>query len=144
MILITKESLDVTAMLAAVMRRDAGAVVLFLGTTREWTRGRQTTSLEYEAHESLARAELSRLELAARERWPSLVEVQVAHRLGNVPVGEVSVAVAVSAAHRQEAFESGQWLIDRLKETVPIWKRENWADGTEEWVHPGTTIESSP
>jgi molybdopterin synthase catalytic subunit len=67
----------------------------------------------------------------------------IVHRLGRVEVGEASVAVAVSAAHRQPAFEAGQWLIDSLKESAPIWKRELWADGTSEWVHPGVAIGDS-
>jgi molybdopterin synthase catalytic subunit len=61
------------------------------------------------------------------------------HRVGRVPLGEVSVAVAVSSSHREEAFAAGKWLIDTLKQVVPIWKKENWADGTSDWVHPGVT-----
>ena len=68
-------------------------------------------------------------------QWP-LVQCAMVHRIGPVGLGEASVAIAVSAAHRREAFEAGQWLIDTLKETVPIWKKENWADGSSEWVHP--------
>jgi molybdopterin synthase catalytic subunit len=65
------------------------------------------------------------------------VECVIVHRLGHLELGEASVAIAVSTPHRRDSFEAGQWLIDRLKEVVPIWKKENWADGTSEWVHPG-------
>ena len=79
---------------------------------------------------------LAELEAEARRRWP-LIECAIVHRLGIWRFGEASVAVAVSTPHRGAAFEAGQWLIDTLKEVVPIWKQENWADGTTEWVHPG-------
>ena len=78
---------------------------------------------------------LEKLEANARRQWP-LHECVIVHRLGHLELGETSVAIAVSAAHRQEAFEAGQWLIDSLKDVVPIWKQETWADGTSEWVHP--------
>ena len=83
------------------------------------------------------RDKLKELEDQARQRWP-LVGVRIIHRLGHVPIGEISVAIAVSAAHRDDAFTGGKWLIDTIKQTVPIWKKENWADGGSEWVHPGT------
>ncbi|HUT12894.1 MAG TPA: molybdenum cofactor biosynthesis protein MoaE, partial [Thermoguttaceae bacterium] len=75
------------------------------------------------------------LETEARRRWP-LVEAAIVHRLGHLPLGEISVAIAVSSPHRHAAFEAGRWLIDRIKEVVPIWKKENYADGSDEWVHP--------
>jgi molybdopterin synthase catalytic subunit len=106
--------------------------------TREHTDGRQTESLDYECYPEMAKRKLEELEAEASGRWP-LVECAIVHRLGHLEIGEASVAVAVSSPHRQAAFEAGQWLIDTLKESVPIWKRENWADGTTEWVHPGLT-----
>jgi len=136
MIQLTDHGIDTAAVLQAVCSPAAGAVVLFLGTAREATAGRKTNSLEYEAYPEMAHAKLAELDEEARRRWP-LVEAAVVHRLGHVPVGEVSVAIAVSAAHREPAFEAGKWLIARIKEVVPIWKKENWADGTSEWVHPG-------
>ncbi|MDX1946862.1 MAG: molybdenum cofactor biosynthesis protein MoaE [Pirellulaceae bacterium] len=136
MIELTRSPLDPAGVLAQVASRDAGAVVLFLGTTREFTRGRRTASLDYECYPEMALKKLHELEAQARARWP-LVAVAIVHRLGHLELGEASVAIAVSSPHRQAAFEAGQWLIDTLKENVPIWKQENWADGTSEWVHPG-------
>jgi molybdopterin synthase catalytic subunit len=109
--------------------------VLFLGTTREMTDGRRTATLDYEAYDEMAEKKLAELETEARERWP-LVECEIVHRLGRVPLAEASVAIAVSTPHRTDAFAAGQWLIDTLKRDVPIWKQEHWADGTSEWVHP--------
>jgi molybdopterin synthase catalytic subunit len=122
--------------LRQVASPDAGAVVLFLGTTREHTGGRRTESLDYECYADMARDKLAELEAEARRRW-QLLGCAVVHRVGHLPIGEASVAVAVSTAHRQAAFAAGQWLIDTLKQVVPIWKKENWADGQSQWVHPG-------
>ena len=130
--------IDTSAILAAVSSKDAGAVVLFLGTTREFTHGRQTASLDYECYPAMAERKLAELEAEARLRWP-LTGCAIVHRLGRLELGEASIAIAVSSPHRQTAFEAGKWLIDTIKEIVPIWKRENWADGTSEWVHPGMT-----
>lgn len=136
MVELTEQPIDATAVLDHVSSPLAGAVVLFLGTTRQWTGPRQTASLDYECYPEMARSKLTELEAEARRRW-SLVECMIVHRLGHLKLGEASVAVAVSSAHRQAAFEAGQWLIDTLKQVAPIWKKENWADGTTEWVHPG-------
>lgn len=136
MIDIVTAPIDAAHILATVESRVAGAVVLFLGTTREVTGNRRTASLDYECYGEMARKKLAELESVARHRWPVL-ECAVVHRVGHLDIGEASVAVAVSTAHRQHAFEAAKWLIDTIKEVVPIWKRENWADGTSEWVHPG-------
>jgi molybdopterin synthase catalytic subunit len=133
---LTHSPIDPAAVLAQVASNDAGAVVLFLGTTREFTQGRQTKSLDYECYPQMAEAKLTELEAQAREKWP-LVHVAIVHRLGHLELGEASIAIAVSSPHRQAAFEAGKWLIDTIKEDVPIWKQENWADGSSEWVHPG-------
>ncbi|MBC7852157.1 MAG: molybdenum cofactor biosynthesis protein MoaE [Pirellulaceae bacterium] len=136
MISLTHSPIDPSAILAQLASNDAGAVVLFLGTTREFTKGRQTASLDYECYPQMAEAKLAELEAQAREKWP-LVHVSIVHRLGRLELGETSIAIAVSSPHRQAAFEAGKWLIDTIKEDVPIWKQENWSDGTSEWVHPG-------
>ncbi len=138
MIQLTRNPLDPQLVLAAVETPAAGAVVLFLGTVREWTGENRTVALTYEAYADMAISQLEQLASEARERW-ALTGCAVVHRLGRVELGEASVAIAVSAAHRRAAFEAGQWLIDRVKEVVPIWKQEQFADGATEWVHPETT-----
>lgn len=135
MVELVHEVIDIAALLAKVQSHQAGAVLLFLGTTREFTDGKQTTTLDYEAYNEMAIKKLAELESTARQRW-ELVDCGTIHRLGNVPLGEASVAIAVSSAHRANAFDAGRWLIDTLKVEVPIWKREHWSDGTQEWVHP--------
>lgn len=136
MIEITKDPIDYAALTERVRSDRAGAVCLFLGTVRELTGERRTTALEYEAYPEMARRKLAELNEEARRRWPILASA-IVHRVGHLGLGEVSVAVAVSCPHRAEAFEACRWLIDTLKEVVPIWKKETWADGSEEWVHPG-------
>ncbi len=142
MILLTREPIDTTRLLAEVGSPQAGATVLFVGSTREWTGDRRTDRLDYEAYESMALAELERMEAEARRRWP-LVGCAMVHRLGTVALGEASVAVAVSAAHRDGAFEAARWLIDTLKDQVPIWKRETWVDGSQAWVHGERSLEAA-
>jgi molybdopterin synthase catalytic subunit len=132
---LTREPIDYAALVESVRSDRAGAVVLFLGTVREMTEGRRTVALDYEGYPEMAEAKLAELEAEARRRWP-VENVGLVHRLGRLELGEISVAVAVSSPHRQDAFEAGRFLIDTLKVTVPIWKKENWSDGTTEWVHP--------
>jgi molybdopterin synthase catalytic subunit len=136
MVSLTSKPIDPSQVLEQAASMQAGAVVLFLGTAREMTGDRRTSSLDYECYPAMAEKKLAELEAAARDKWP-IVECVILHRLGHLGLGEASVAIAVSTPHRRDAFEAGQWLIDRLKEVVPIWKKENWADGTSEWVHPG-------
>ena len=136
MIAITTGPIDVAAVLQSVQSPLAGAAVLFLGTTREVTDDRRTESLDYDCYGDMAEKKLAELEAGARLRWP-LVGCAIVHRVGRVAVGEASVAIAVSSPHREDAFAAGKWLIDTLKQTVPIWKKENWADGGSQWVHPG-------
>ncbi|MBA4030809.1 MAG: molybdopterin converting factor [Planctomyces sp.] len=132
---LTEQPIDTEELLQQVRTPAAGAVVLFLGTVREFTRGEQTVALDYEGFAPMALAEMERIEAEARAKW-ELKELSVVHRLGHLELGEASVAVAVSSAHRAAAFEAGQFVIDELKVRVPIWKKENWADGRTEWVHP--------
>lgn len=111
----------------------AGGIAVFAGTTRRITDGRETRDLHYEAYEDMARAQMEKLATEALQQW-HLEKVLVAHRLGRVPHGEVSVLIAVSAAHRAPAFEACRFLIDSVKSQVPIWKKETFADGDSEWV----------
>jgi molybdopterin synthase catalytic subunit len=137
MIELTDQPIDRDAVIAAVRCAAAGAVVLFLGTVRELTEGRQTASLDYECYPEMAQTMLAQLAAEAGDRW-TLAGCAIVHRVGHLDVGETAVAIAVSATHRQEAFQAAEWLIDRIKEVVPLWKKENYADGTSTWVHPHT------
>ena len=128
--------LDTARALAAVANDAAGANVLFLGTTRGLTDGVVTKTLDYEAHEPLALEQLLRLRDEAMQLY-GLAACTILHRLGTVPVGEASVAIAVSAPHRREAFAAAEWLMEQIKRDVPIWKREEDAGGLKTWVHPG-------
>lgn len=136
MVRITSEPIDQVAVVEQVRSEAAGGVVSFLGTVRQLTSGRQTASLEYEAYPEMAERTMGEIEAEARRRWP-IIEAVLVHRVGHLEPGQISVAIAVSCPHRQQAFEACQFLIDRVKEIVPIWKCENWADGESEWVHPG-------
>ena len=135
MIQLTQEVIDYQALTELVRRPGCGAVVTFLGTVRDLTGDRVTVALDYEAYPGMAEKKLAEIEAETRGRWP-VGEIALVHRLGRLEVGEVSVAVAVSCPHRGQAFEACRHAIDRLKELVPIWKKENWADGSTEWVHP--------
>jgi molybdopterin synthase catalytic subunit len=136
MVQLTHDPIDYHALTEQVRRPGCGGVVLFLGTVRDLTAGRETVALDYEAYPGMAEQKLAEIEAELRQRWP-IGAAALVHRLGRLDVGDVSVAVAVSCPHRAEAFEACRYAIDRLKEVVPIWKKENWADGATEWVHPG-------
>jgi molybdopterin synthase catalytic subunit len=136
MIEITESPIDHAALTERVRSNQAGAVCTFLGTVREMTGDRQTLALAYEAYPEMALQKMAQIEQEAQSRWP-IIDLAVVHRVGHLALGEVSVVVAVSCPHRHQAFDACRWLIDTLKEVVPIWKQETWADGTEEWVHPG-------
>ena len=132
------KAIDTTALLASVGDPAAGAVVLFLGMVRDHSDGKPgVTHLEYEAYHEVVEAKIAAIVARAREKWP-LRRVAAVHRVGRLEIGDVSVAVAVSAGHRPEAFEAGRFLIDELKATAPIWKKEHWEGGAE-WVQEGNS-----
>ena len=106
---------------------------MFAGTTRQWTGAAETAKLTYDCYPEMAIEVMEALVSEAKARWP-IVRVGVFHRLGEVPVTETSVLIGVATPHRADAFEVAQFLIDRLKEDVPIWKQETYADGTTGWV----------
>lgn len=137
MIRLQHEPIDHAILTEQVRTPACGGVVLFLGTVRELTEGRRTVALNYEAYPALAEKQMALIEQETRERWP-VGDVAIVHRLGRLELGEISVAVAVSCPHRSQAFDACRHAIDRVKEIVPIWKQENWADGTTDWVHPTT------
>jgi len=119
-----------------VMSPESGGIDVFIGTVRNATKGKTVLRLEFEAYEPMALAELDKIAKHAFEKWP-LQKVLIHHRVGILEVGEVPVIIAVAAAHRAAAFEACRYIIDTLKETVPIWKKEIFEDG-EIWVaaHP--------
>ncbi len=133
---ITSDLIDHAAVTDLVRSNQAGAVCSFLGTVREMTGDRQTVALEYETYLSMAEKTLANLATEAHSRWP-IERLAIVHRVGKLDLGAISVVVAVSCPHRDQAFDACRWLIDTLKLVVPIWKKEAWVDGTEEWVHPG-------
>ena len=125
---IVREAIHTQEVLKAIKRPDAGAAVVFEGVVRNNTRGRQTLHLEYEAYEQMALQEMERLCERALSEYP-VQEVRIVHRLGHLEVGEISVLIAVVSAHRGAGFDACRWLIDTLKRTVPIWKKEYFEDG---------------
>jgi molybdopterin synthase catalytic subunit len=137
MIRLTDKPINSERLIESARNSSAGAMLLFLGTTRELTDGRRTVELQYDAYREMAERRLAELEAEARRRW-AVLECIIVHRLGRVPPTEASVAIMVSTPHRADAFAAGEWLIDSIKKDVPIWKREEWADGAMEWVHPRT------
>jgi len=123
MVKLTRDPIDFTAAMEAVRSPHCGAVALFLGTVRDITGDEVTEHLEYEAYPPMAEKKMAEIEAEARSRW-TLGEVALVHRTGRLGVGEISVAVAVSAPHRAAAFEACRFAIDTLKEVVPIWKKD--------------------
>lgn len=136
MIQIVREAIDYSSLIEKVRLPHCGAVVSFLGTVRDLTAEVITTSLEYEAHEPMALKMLAQIETEVRERWP-IGEFILVHRLGHLNIGEIAVAVALSTPHRKESFDACEYTIERLKQIVPIWKKEHEASGHTEWVHHG-------
>lgn len=136
MIEIRREAIDIEAMNATAGHPECGAVLTFSGTVRNHHLGRQVHKLAYEAYEGMASKEMARVVAAAKDRWPAIRKVQVVHRFGEMPVGESSIYITVATPHRPEGFESLRFIIDRIKRDVPIWKKEFYADGETDWLHP--------
>ena len=137
---VTSEPLDARTVEAAVTHPGAGAVCTFSGIVRDNSRGRSVTHLEYEAFEQMATREMRKIAGEIAERWPD-VRVAMIHRTGRLEVGEPSVVVSTSAPHRSEAIAACKWGIDRLKESVPVWKKEYAADGTF-WIEGDSAVKS--
>ena len=135
-ILITPKALDPEAVTTQVKGSANGGVVTFLGTTRDETEGRQVFHLEYEAYEAMAEKTIRQILNEVRERW-GVTDAAVAHRVGRVDIGQVSMVVAVAAPHRKESFAACWYTVDRIKEIAPIWKKEFFKDGSV-WVGCGT------
>lgn len=132
--MITAAPLDPAPLVAYAQTPDDGAVVTFAGVARNQFGGRPTAFLSYEAYAEMAVPVLARIAEEARARWP-IGRVAVHHRIGTLEIGETAVLVVVAAPHRQEAFQAATYIMDRIKEIAPIWKKEHWADGEAEWRH---------
>ena len=132
---ITSDEIELGDVVRAVEAGDAGAIVHFLGVVRNNTEGREVSYLEYEAYPPMAKKKMAEIAQEIDKKW-GLDRVAMIHRVGRLEIGEVSVAVAVASPHRKEAFEACHYAMNRLKQIVPIWKREVWTDGEEEWVKP--------
>jgi molybdopterin synthase catalytic subunit len=129
---LTRETLDRNALVEAVMHASAGGIVIFEGVVRDNARGKQVRYLEYDVYIEMAEEQIRLIVAEAKRRW-GIERVAVAHRLGRLEIGEASVIIVVATPHRAEAFEACRYIIDTLKTTVPIWKKEVATDG-EEWV----------
>ena len=129
MFFLTTDAIDVSVLRASGERAEAGAVLVFEGTTRNHHQGREVVRLEYEAYEGMAKEQMARIGREVTGRWPE-ARVAIAHRVGVVPVGESSVVIATSAPHRDVAYAANRYAIDTLKAVVPVWKKEVYADGS--------------
>jgi molybdopterin synthase catalytic subunit len=134
---ITEAPLSLDALAAAVGQSTCGAIASFLGIVRGYARGRRVDYLEYDAYPEMAVAQMRQIGEEIRARWP-VDRVAIVHRVGRLSVGEASVAITVGSPHRHEALQACAYAIERLKETVPIWKKEVWTDGAE-WI--GSTVD---
>lgn len=137
---IVDQPIDVEAMREKVMDRNAGAVTLFIGTVREMTKGKKTLSLQYEAYAPMAIKMFEQIEREILEQWPD-VRLAITHRVGLLAISDIAVVIAVSSPHRKVAYEANEFAIERIKQIVPIWKKEHWEDGTA-WI--GDQLENVP
>jgi molybdopterin synthase catalytic subunit len=129
---ITREPIKTQSVIDRVLKDTCGAVVTFIGTVRNNSEGKRVLYLEYEAYPEMAKKKLEEIAAEAKNKWP-IEEVAVTHRLGRMEIGEISVVIAVSSGHRLIAFQACQYTIDRIKEIVPIWKKEFYEDGSA-WI----------
>ena len=129
---VTQKAIDLGELVRFVTDPEAGAIVTFIGTTRNNNEGRRVIGLDYEAYPEMAEKELARLGEEAKKRW-TIQRMAIVHRIGPVPIAEPSVIIAVSAAHRHDAFEAGRFAIEEIKKSVPIWKKEIF-EGGEVWI----------
>jgi molybdopterin synthase catalytic subunit len=129
---LTRQPIQLQELIDFVGSPEAGAIATFIGTTRNNNEGRKVIALDYDAYDEMAEAELACLGAEAKKRWP-IERIAIVHRVGPVQIGEASVAIAVSAGHRQPAFEACRFAIEEIKKTVPIWKKEVF-EGGEVWI----------
>lgn len=126
---ITSEPIEINDVVSKVVRPEAGAISTFTGIAREFTHGKRTLYLEYQAYVSMAEKKLAEIGEEIEGKWEN-TKTAIAHRTGRLDISEIAVAIAVSTPHRNDAFEASRYAIERIKEIVPIWKKEHWEDGT--------------
>lgn len=137
---IVEEPIKVEDLIKKVERREAGAINTFIGTVREWTNGKRTIHLKYQAYEPMAVKMLKKIGEEIEERWPNS-KVAITHRIGQLDILDIAVVICVSSPHRKAAYEANEYAIERIKEIVPIWKKEHWEDGAI-WI--GDQLEKRP
>ena len=126
---LTNEPIEINDVITKVVRPEAGAISTFIGTVREFTEDKRTLYLEYQAYVPMAEKKLAEIADEINQKWAD-TETAIAHRIGRLDISEVAVAIAVSTPHRKDAFAASRYAIERIKEMVPIWKKEHWEDGT--------------
>ncbi|MEC1178749.1 molybdenum cofactor biosynthesis protein MoaE [Metasolibacillus meyeri] len=137
---ITDKPIDIEQVRGKVVSRNAGAITVFIGTVREMTKGKKTLHLEYQAYIPMAIKMFEQIAKEINERW-SDAQIAISHRIGQLEISDIAVVIAVSSPHRKVAYEANEYAIDRIKQIVPIWKKEHWEDGTE-WI--GDQLENIP
>lgn len=129
---LSNKPIDIQSVIDKVVSRNAGAVTTFIGTVREMTKGKKTLFLIYDAYEAMAVKKLEQIGAEISERWPDAITA-ITHRTGKLEITDIAVVIAVSTPHRNDAYEANRYAIERIKEIVPIWKKEHWEDG-EKWI----------
>jgi molybdopterin synthase catalytic subunit len=132
---LTTDVIEPASVLALVADRSCGAVSLFIGTVRDVNDGRAVSGIEYTAYATMAEGELQRIAREVEDRFPG-IRAAIVHRTGTLGLGDASVAIAIAHVHRAPALDATRYVIEELKRRVPIWKREQYVDGTREWVDP--------
>ncbi|GAE25713.1 molybdenum cofactor biosynthesis protein MoaE [Halalkalibacter wakoensis JCM 9140] len=132
--------LSIQEVVDKVTRRDCGAISTFIGTVRELTHGKKTLKLEYQAYKPMAIKMLEQIGQEVQEKWPGST-IAITHRVGTLDISEIAVIIAVSTPHRKAAYEANEYAMERIKQIVPIWKKEFWEDGTK-WI--GDQLEQTP
>ncbi len=129
---VKSEPISIEEVARKVERREAGAITTFIGTVREWTKDKRTLYLEYQAYVPMAAKMLAQVGKEAEEKWPG-TKMAISHRIGRLEISDIAVIIAVSSPHRKAAYEANEYAIERIKDIVPIWKKEHWESG-EEWI----------
>ncbi|KPN95401.1 molybdenum cofactor biosynthesis protein MoaE [Lysinibacillus sp. ZYM-1] len=137
---IIDKPIDVEEVRHKVLNRNAGAITLFIGTVREITQGKKTLYLEYQAYPAMAIKMFEQIAQEIKQQWPDAT-IAITHRVGRLDITDIAVVIAVSSPHRKVAYLANEYAIDRIKQIVPIWKKEHWEDGTE-WI--GDQLENVP